>query len=198
MHNVVKHRNSGVRAVTSSRLSIVVVTLGLALAGPARADEASLAADSVPNWRLGSLAFSNTVPTDRSETIGDLHQKYRLGAAPLPGLEPYAALKPWVAGSTQPDGTMTSRGGVLLDVPVGSFLFTPSVGAGYVTNSPRDNRGTIEFRSQVELGYQFENRSRVTLGYSRITGGPAADSRTDANNVVGFTYRLPFGALLER
>lgn len=184
------------RAVTRYRLAIAVVALGISAAGPACADEAPTTVDSVPNWRLGSLAFSNAVPTDRSERIGDLHQKYRLGAAPLPGLEPYAALKPWVAGSTQPDGTMTSRGGVLLDVPVGSFLFTPSVGAGYVANSPRDSRGTVEFRSQVELGYQFENRSRVTLGYSRITGGPAADSRTDTNNVVGFSYRLPFGALL--
>lgn len=182
--------------MTRRRLAIAVIALGVAAIGPARADEAPAAVDSVPNWRLGSLAFSNTVPTDRSERIGDLHQKYRLGAAPLPGLEPYAALKPWVAGSAQPDGTMTSRGGVLIDVPVGSFTFTPSVGAGYVSNSPRDYRGTVEFRSQVELGYRFENRSQVTLGYSRITGGPAADSRTDANNVVGFTYRLPFGALL--
>lgn len=177
------------------RIAIAVVALGLSAIGPARADEAPAAVDSVPNWRLGSLAFSNAVPTDRSERIGDLHQKYRLGAAPLPGLEPYAALKPWVAGTTQPDGTMTSRGGVLIDVPVGSFTFTPSVGAGYVANSPRENRGTIEFRSQIELGYQFENSARMTLGYSRITGGALADSRTDANNVVGFTYRLPFGAL---
>ena len=181
--------------MTCRRLSIAVVALGLAALGPARADEAPAAGDSVPNWRLGSLAFSNAVPTDRSERIGDLHQKYRLGAAPLPGLEPYAALKPWVAGNTQPDGTMTSRGGVLIDVPMGSFTFTPSVGAGYVSNSPRETRAAVEFRSQVELGYQFENRSRVTLGYSRITGGAAADSRTDTNNVVGFTYRLPFGAL---
>lgn len=181
--------------MTRCRLFIAVVALGLAGIGPAYADEASSAVDSVPNWRLGSLAFSNAVPTDRSESIGDLHQKYRLGAAPLPGLEPYAALRPWVAGNTQPDGTMTSRGGVLIDVPVGSFTFTPSVGAGYVTNSPRETRGAVEFRSQLELGYQFENRSRVTLGYSRITGGPAADSRNEPNNVVGFTYRMPFGAL---
>lgn len=181
------------------RFAIAVVALGcMSALGPARAEEAPAAGDSVPNWRLGSLAFSNAVPTDRSERIGELHTKYRLGAAPLPGLEPYAALKPWVAGSTQPDGTMTSRGGVLLDVPVGSFTFTPSVGAGYVSNSPRDARAPLEFRSQVELNYQFENRSRVTLGYSRITGGPATDGRTDANNVVGFTYRLPFGALLGR
>ncbi|WP_448188191.1 hypothetical protein [Azospirillum sp. sgz301742] len=182
--------------MTRCRVAIAVVSLGVVAAGPACAEEALAPVDTVPSWRLGSLAFSNSVPTDRSETIGDMQQKYRLGAAPLPGLEPYAALKPWVAGNKQPDGTVTSRGGVLLDVPVGSFLFTPSVGAGYVANSPRENRGTIEFRSQVELGYQFENRSRVTLGYSRITGGPAADSRTETNNVVGFTYRLPFGALL--
>lgn len=175
---------------------MAVVVLGLAVAAPARADDDPVI-DTVPNWKLGSLAYSTTVPTDRSETIGDLHQKYRLGAAPLPGLEPYAALKPWVAGITQPDGTMTSRGGLLVDVPVGSFVFTPSVGAGYVTNSPHDNRTSLEFRSQLEVGYQFENRSRVTLGYSRITGG-TADSRAEPNNVVGFTYRLPIGALLGR
>jgi len=180
--------------VTRDRLAIAVVALGLAAAAPARAEDVP-AADTVPNWKLGSLAYSNMVPTDRSESIGDLHQKYRLGAAPLPGLEPYAALKPWVSGIAQPDGTMTSRGGILIDIPVGSFVFTPSVGAGYVSNSPRDTNTSMEFRSQLEVGYQFENQSRVTLGYSRITGG-TADSRTEPNNVIGFTYRLPIGALL--
>lgn len=179
------------------RLAIAIVALGcLAALAPARADEMALTGGA--GWRLGSLAFSKAVPTDRSERIGDLHQKYRLGAAPLPGLEPYAALKPWVAGTSQPDGSITSRGGVLLDVPLGSFTFTPSVGAGYVSNSPHDTRSALEFRSQVELGYQFENRSQVTLGYSRIAGGTTSDSRVDVNTVVGFTYRLPFGALLGR
>lgn len=181
--------------MTCCRLVIAAIALGLAAGGTARAQEAPTAVDSVPNWRLGSLAFSNTAPLGRPESVDELHEKYRLGAAPVPGLEPYATLRPWVSGNTQPDGTMTSRGGVLIDVPVGSFTFTPSIGAGYVANSPRENRGTVEFRSQVELGYQFENRSRVTLGYSRITGGPNADNRSEPNNVVGFSYRLPFGAL---
>lgn len=179
------------------RLAIAVAALALAITAPAYAEDMA-APDTVPNWKLGSLAYSTTVPTDRSESIGDLHQKYRLGAAPLPGLEPYAALKPWVAGMAQPDGSMTSRGGILVDIPVGSFVFTPSIGAGYVTNSPRDTRTSIEFRSQLEVGYQFQNRSRVTLGYSRITGGPTESGMEGPNNVVGFTLRLPIDALLGR
>ena len=179
----------------NSRLAIVAITVGLAVVGTAHAQETTAAIDTVPDWRLGSLSFSSSVPTDRSERLGDLHEKYRLGAAPLPGAEPYAALKPWIAGIEQPDGTITSRGGVLVDIPVGSFIFTPSIGAGYVNNSPQDTRTSLEFQSQLELGYEFENRGRVTLGYTRITGGPA-DGRSEPNNVVGFTYRLPFGALL--
>ncbi len=179
--------------MTHDRLAIAVIFLGFAFATPARAEDA-LAADTVPNWRLGSLAYSTTIPTARSESLDELQQKYRLGAAPLPGLEPYAALKPWVSGASQPDGSLTSRGGVLVDIPVGSFTFTPSIGAGYISNSPRDVHTSIEFRSQVELGYQFENKSRVTLGYTRITGG-ADNTRTEPNSVIGFTYRLPIGSL---
>lgn len=85
-------------------------------------------------------------------------------------------------------------GGVLIDVPLGSFVFTPSVGAGTLPTVRREGGPGTEFRSQLELGYEFDNKSRFSLGYSRIVNDAAAgDPAAGTNNVFGFYYRLPFG-----
>lgn len=129
---------------------------------------------------------------DRADQLFGLHDKYRLGGSLLQWLQPYAALTPWLSAGPAADGQAVTGGGVLLDVPVGAFTFTPSVGAGYTPRRLRPDGETVEFRSQLEIGYAFENRSRVTLGYSHIRSG--SDGRDDSD-VLGFTFRLPFGAL---
>ncbi|HEY0837832.1 MAG TPA: hypothetical protein VGE72_28205 [Azospirillum sp.] len=174
--------------------AVLAVVAGLWLAGAAHAQEPAASGDLLRNWKIGSLDTSGTLQA--SDRLQDLHQqKFRLGGSLLPWLEPYATLKPWIGNVPAADGTVRGAGGVLVDVPLGSFVFTPSVGAGYFTPAPRDGNATVQYRSQIELGYQFENQSRVTLGYSRTMSGSGGESRTDSN-VVGFTYRLPFGALL--
>jgi lipid A 3-O-deacylase len=172
---------------------MVAAVAGVMLAGTALAQDADSSGDLLRNWKLGSLDTSGTLQA--ADPLQDLHQqKFRIGGSLLPWLEPYATLKPWVGSVPMADGTVRGTGGVLVDVPLGgAFVFTPSVGAGYFTPTPRDGNPTVQYRSQIELGYQFENQSRVTLGYSRTMSG--SDSRTDSN-VVGFTYRLPFGSLL--
>lgn len=178
---------------------LLVVAAGIALALPAQAQDGSAPGDRVGGtWKLGALAYvTGDVP---ETTVSDLHNKVRIGSSLLPKLEPYADIRPWVAMS-QPaaDGSLHGMGGVLIDVPLGSFVFTPSVGAGSLPRAGRTARetgSTVEFRSQLELGYEFENKSRFSLGYSRIDSpGSTPDSNGSANNIFGLYYRLPFGAL---
>lgn len=178
-------------------LATFVAAVGIALAGPASAQDFSAGfggGDGVlADWKLGSLAYSGG-SLDRADTVFDLHQKFRIGGSLLPWLEPYATIKPWVGSERAPDGTMQGVGGVLMDVPIGAFTFTPSVGAGYVSRSVRDSSGAMEVRSQLELGYEFENKARVSLGFSHITGAGQTVGRPD-DDVVGFTYRMPIGAI---
>ncbi|ALG75403.1 hypothetical protein VY88_25730 [Azospirillum thiophilum] len=185
----------------------------LALAVPGTAGAQAIDADGrFGNWALGGLAYSLQPPADSNITV--LNSKMRIGGSLIPQIEPYASVQPWIGPGTgsslTPRGAVTGlgggvtgavsgglpglMGGVLIDVPLGSFVFTPSVGAGTLPTVRREGGPGTEFRSQLELGYEFDNKSRFSLGYSRIVNDAAAgDPAAGANNVFGFYYRLPFG-----
>lgn len=172
----------------------------LAMAGAAWPANAQSVGDRVGNWTVGGLAY--VVQSPPENTVSGLNSKMRIGSSLVPQMEPYASLRPWIGPGAQildgpargtPSGTGL-MGGVLVDVPLGSFIFTPSFGAGTLPRSQRDGGAVTEFRSQLEVGYEFDNKSRFSLGYSRIaTDGNPADPATATNNVFGLYYRLPFG-----
>ncbi|MFD1625256.1 hypothetical protein [Azospirillum griseum] len=194
----------------------LIGSLSPASAAPSGRDGADAVADAVVEhartWTLGGLAFG--VPTLRpgelrisDSRLSDLNSKTRVGGFLLPGAESLATIRPWI-GPGLGDGRVSIggggitgggvTGGILIDVPLGSFVFTPSFGASLGpanrSRAQRDAGISTEFRSQLELGYVFDNKSRFTLGYSRIaTDGNGAESAVAPNNVFGFYYRLPFG-----
>ncbi|PWC51731.1 hypothetical protein TSA6c_17825 [Azospirillum sp. TSA6c] len=189
--------------------------LGLALTGGGVATSGVALAESIDadgrfgNWALGGLAYSLQPPQESNLTV--LNSKVRIGSSLVPQIEPYVNIQPWIGPGTgsslTPRGAVNGfsgglagglsgglSGGVLVDVPLGSFVFTPSVGAGTLPTARREGAPTTEFRSQLELGYEFDNKSRFSLGYSRIVNDAAAgDPAAGTNNVFGFYYRLPFG-----
>ncbi|WP_372396021.1 hypothetical protein ABMY26_12365 [Azospirillum sp. HJ39] len=203
-----------------SRLHIGLFAL-LAFAVPGIAGAQAIDADGrFGNWALGGRAYSLQPPADSSITV--LNSKMRIGGSLIPQIEPYASVQPWIGPGTgsslTPRGAVAGlggvagggvpgsvpggvsgglpglMGGVLIDVPLGSFVFTPSVGAGTLPTVRREGGPGTEFRSQLELGYEFDNKSRFSLGYSRIVNDAAAgDPAAGTNNVFGFYYRLPFG-----
>lgn len=185
-------------------LCLFVSTAALS-ATPARADAVS-DSGQIGGWTIGGLAF---MPGPPENTLAGLNSKMRIGTSLVPQIEPYATVRPWIGPGAQAldggaRGTMAGfgggaansglMGGILIDVPFGAFVFTPSFGAGTLPRAPRDGGATTEFRSQLELGYEFDNKSRFSLGYSRIaTDGNPADPASAPNNVFGLYYRLPFG-----
>ncbi|WP_376965328.1 hypothetical protein ABNQ39_30565 [Azospirillum sp. A26] len=194
------HQRNRLPAVLTASL------LGLALTGGGVARAESIDADGrFGNWALGGLAYSLQPPPESNLTV--LNSKVRIGTSLVPQIEPYVNIQPWIGPATgsslTPRSAVTSlsgnlsgglSGGVLVDVPLGSFVFTPSVGAGTLPTARREGAPTTEFRSQLELGYEFDNKSRFSLGYSRIVNDAAAgDPAAGTNNVFGFYYRLPFG-----
>ena len=128
-----------------------------------------------------------------------LPETYRFGTSLFSAIEPYASLKPWLGTERTPGRSSFGVGGILVDVPLGDFIFTPSFGGGrYSESDGRDQTSALQFRSSLGLGYRFDDQSRFSLDYSRTTttaptiGGPVGGS------ALSFTYRIPSAMLLGR
>ncbi|CAK0763620.1 lipid A 3-O-deacylase [uncultured Gammaproteobacteria bacterium] len=125
----------------------------------------------------------------------DYRGEYRFGKSLLPMLEPYAKLKPWVGFEGTSDGAIYGLGGILFDIPLGPIVFTPSFGAGLYSSGGGKNLGApVEFRTMIEVGYQFDNASRFSLGYSHISNAGITQLNPGAN-MISVYYHLPANLL---
>lgn len=106
--------------------------------------------------------------------------------------------KPWVGIEATSDQAVYAVGGVLVDLYFGRrWVFTPSFGAGAYTNGDGKDLGhAIEFRSQVEVGYRFDDRSRVSLAVSHISNASIGDSNP-GTEIATLYYHIPFSDIID-
>jgi len=102
-------------------------------------------------------------------------------------------IKPWVGVEVTSDGAVYGLGGVLLDFTLGDhFYFSPSAGVGaYSEGSGRDLGSTLQFRTQVELGYRFDNKARLGLAFGHISNASTSD-RNPGAEILTLYYSIPF------
>ena len=121
-----------------------------------------------------------------NEDAADFRIEYRWG-------DPLAwVIKPWVGAEATSDGAVYGVAGLLFDFKIGeSFLITPSFGAGaYSDGDGKDLGHTIEFRSQLELGYKFENESRFGVAFGHISNASIGDSNP-GTEILSVYYHHP-------
>ena len=101
-------------------------------------------------------------------------------------------IEPWVGVEGTSDGALYGLGGLLLDWQIGNgFLITPSFGAGlYSDGDGKDLGHTVEFRSQLEMGWEFSNSHRVGIAGGHISNAGLGDANpgTEFLNVY---YHIP-------
>jgi len=119
----------------------------------------------------------------------DFRLEYRHG-------EDFLWLKPWGGLEVTSDGAVWGGIGVLVDIIFfDSIVLTGSFAPGlYEDGNGKDLGHTIEFRSQVELGYQFENRSRLSVAFSHISNARLGDDNP-GTEVLNLYYHLPLDVL---
>ncbi len=105
--------------------------------------------------------------------------------------------KPWAGIEVTGDGGVYGVGGVLVDLPIGRRLVvTPSFGAGLFAEGGGTDLGhTIEFRSQIEIAYRFDDRSRLGLAFGHISNAGLGDPNP-GSEVLSITYAVPLTRLL--
>jgi hypothetical protein len=124
----------------------------------------------------------------------DFRADYRWGTSLIEATEPYVAFKPFAGLEVTTDGTVFGLGGLLADIPIGPFVFTPSFGAGLLEEGGGKDMGSIVHgRTTLEFGYEFENRTRFSVHYSHISNGGLTETNPGVN-LIGAYLHIPTSA----
>ena len=102
-------------------------------------------------------------------------------------------IKPFAAASLTTTGSAFIGAGILTDIYLGRrFVVTPSIAPHYYMsgNSVLDLGHAIEFRSQLELAYRMDDRSRIGLAISHYSNNGYGD-RNPGTETVTLYYSIP-------
>jgi len=152
---------------------ILLLFLFIQPAPPAKADD-------LLSFGLGWYDFND------NEDAVDFRFEYRFG-------NPWFwHIKPWLGVEATSDGAVYAASGLLLDLVFDDqWLLTPSFGAGlYGNGSGKDLGNTLQFRSQVEFGYKFEDQSRLGLAVSHISNS-SLSKRNPGSEILTLYYHMP-------
>lgn len=128
---------------------------------------------------------------EHDDTATDLRVEYRHGT-PL-----FWKIKPWGGVEATTDGSIWGGGGVLADFkPADAFYITPSIGVGLYAQggSDKDLDYPIEFRTQIEGGYEFNNGHRLGVAFGHISNAHLGDDNP-GTEILNLYYHMPVGNL---
>lgn len=126
----------------------------------------------------------------RIDEAVDFRLEYRHG-------EKLWIFKPWVGVEGTSEGALYAAAGILVDVFFGRrVVVTGSFGAGYYEEGDGKDLGhELEFRSQIEIAYRFDDRSRLGLAFSHISNASIADTNPGVE-ILNLYYSIPLTRLL--
>lgn len=157
-----------------------LATVGLASALLLTADAAK--AEDPAFVTIGGGIFD---ATQQDETAADFRLEYRHKKVWL--------FKPWAGVEATSDGAVYGVAGILVDLFFGRrIVVTPSFGAGlYHDGGGKDLGFPVEFRSQLEVAYRFNDRSRLGVAISHISNASLGDDNP-GTEIINVYYSIPF------
>ena len=166
------------KAFTRSAAALAALVMFAALAASASADEAK----DPPLLALGAGWYD----LSGDDSAGDFRLEYRHGPAWFGFLKPFAGFE------VTTDGGVWGGAGLMIDILLTDNIAV-SLGSGpglYSDGDGRDLGHAVEFRSQVEVAYVMEDRSRVGLAFAHLSNAGLGD-RNPGVEVVTLYYMLP-------
>jgi hypothetical protein len=181
------------------RLFVAVLALALCASLPTRA--APSGQPDLISLGGGYLDFDKSEPNKRS---ADFRLEYRFGLSLLPLLSSSFAggdqalqFHPFLGYETTSRAMQYGLSGFAMDW---NFLrhgvFTWSEGVGYLDSGNMTTMGgTLQFRSQAEIGYRFDNNLRVTAEFSHISDAKLTRINPGAE-ILGVYVHVPVSSLI--
>ena len=158
----------------------VAAVVGLSLnAGPALAKDPDFLSVSLGAYDIND---NKTAAEGRLEYRSDIE---------------WSIFRPFSGFMMTADRAMYGYGGVLVDLFFGRrFVVQPSFAAGaYSKGGGKDLGHWIEFRSQLEFAWRFDDRSRLGLSVNHISNASLSDNNPGTESIV-LTYAVPFDKIL--
>lgn len=140
-----------------------------------------------PNMVKLGVGYSHLFDKDESDKITGLIE-YNWGHEYALGLSPFAAFQADV------DGAMWAGLGLDRDFRVtDKIIFTPSFAPGlYRDGGGYDLGGALEFRTGVELAYEFPTKGRAAVQLSHMSNANIYDENP-GTNLLTLNYSFPLG-----
>jgi lipid A 3-O-deacylase len=104
-------------------------------------------------------------------------------------------IRPMIGANITTDGSIYGYGGLDWDIPVvdNQWYIIPNFAAGgYAQGDGKDLGSGIEFRSGIELDYQFPTMQRVGIAFNHISNASIGDKNPGAETVL-INYSVPMG-----
>ncbi|MEE9210083.1 MAG: acyloxyacyl hydrolase [Kiloniellales bacterium] len=169
------------RRFTASFGLVMALAIAAGAPGGVRADD--------PSFLTLGVGYFDMNKQDNDAV--DFRLEYRHG-------QKFWIFKPWIGVEATSDGAVYGAAGVLIDVFLGNrVVLTPSFGAGYYEEGDGKDLGhEIEFRSQIEVSYRFDDRSRLGLAFSHISNASIGADNPGVE-ILNVYYSVPLEGLLE-
>ena len=134
---------------------------------------------------LGGWAFYGGIyNTANDDNPTELGVEYRFSGLKIPKLPATVALKPAVGVAGTEDGNAWVYGGLRLDLKLASWVVTPQFAVSlYEDGDGRDLGGVLEFRSGLEVAYDF-GKARVGLLFYHLSNADLYDFNPGSNSLV--------------
>lgn len=121
-----------------------------------------------------------------NEEMWDFRADYRWGDGLI------WQIKPYVGVEFNDEGAMYGVGGLYYDFPMAPHWYlTPSIGAGLWHDGGGPDLGhAVEFRSQLDLAYEFSNGHRLAVGFSHISNASLGD-HNPGTEILDLQWQVP-------
>jgi len=165
-----------IRAATAATAAAVLLLVLSAGGGAARADDPAFLS-------LGAGAFDVNLQDD---TAAEFRVEYR-------SAKKVWIFKPFGAVAVTSDASLFIHSGVLVDIFFGRrVVLTGSFGPGFYVQggSDKDLGHPLEFRSQAEIAWRFNDRSRLGLAISHYSNAGLGNENRGAETAMLY-YSIP-------
>ncbi len=130
---------------------------------------------------VGAGVFNVVKPSRRSQ--------YQLEYKPAPS---FYGIRPFVGAFVTDRASFYIYGGMFYDIYLGKgFILTPSFAPGfYFKGHGKDLHFPLEFRSCLEIAYEFKNKSRFGAQFYHISNASIAHKNPGEESLI-FYYAIP-------